>query len=197
MSKKKFIINRIWDFTITAVFLFSMFVLAGAENQGDFRKAETIYDFSARTIDGELKSLADFKGKVVLIVNTASECGFTPQYQGLEELSRKYREQGLVVLGFPCNQFGNQEAGSNVEIKEFCRVNYNITFLMFEKIEVNGENAHPLFNFLKDNAQGLLGSKSIKWNFTKFLIDREGKVVERFSSQTKPEEIKEGIEKLL
>lgn len=156
----------------------------------------TIYQFSANTIDGKEKSLEEYKGKVVLIVNTASECGFTPQFEGLQKLYEKYRDQGLEILGFPCNQFGGQDPGSDEEIAHFCQSNYGVSFQMFSKIDVNGENAHPLYKFLTQEAKGLLSEK-IKWNFTKFLVDRNGKVIDRFSPQKKPESIEKEIEKLL
>ena len=156
-----------------------------------------IYQFEAELLDGENKAFTDYEGKVLLIVNTASKCGFTPQYAGLEKLYEKYKDQGLVVLGFPCNQFGGQEPGTEEQIGVFCQKNYGVTFPMFAKIDVNGDNAHPLYRFLKSSAPGLLGSESIKWNFTKFLIDRHGKVVDRFAPATKPEEIEDAIKALL
>lgn len=156
-----------------------------------------IYQFDVTKIDGTQISLSEFKGKVLLIVNTASKCGFTPQYEGLEALYQRYKDRGMVILGFPCNQFANQEPGSDEEIAEFCRVNYGVSFPMFSKIEVNGDAAHPLYQFLKSQAKGLLGSEKIKWNFTKFLVDREGNVVKRFASNTKPEALNEAIEELL
>jgi glutathione peroxidase len=157
----------------------------------------SVYDFTVKTIRGKEQSLADYKGKVLLIVNTASKCGFTPQYKELQELYEQYRDRGFVVLGFPCNQFGHQEPGTEEEIEQFCQVNYGVTFPMFAKVDVNGENAHPLFQYLKEKASGLLGTKVIKWNFTKFLVDRNGNVVARFASQTRPSELKSEIEKLL
>jgi glutathione peroxidase len=157
----------------------------------------SIYDFSVNRLDGTPVTLRDFAGKVLLVVNTASKCGFTPQYEGLEALHREYGERGLVVLGFPCNQFGAQEPGTAEQIGEFCRKNYGVSFPMFEKIEVNGAGAHPLYRWLKSNAKGVLGSEAIKWNFTKFLIDRDGRVVERFAPTTKPEDLKPHIEALL
>jgi len=156
----------------------------------------TFYSFSAKTLQGKVKSMSDYKGKVVVIVNTASKCGFTPQYAGLEELNRKYSEKGLVILGFPCNQFGSQEPGSSTEISEGCLVNYGVSFQMFEKIEVNGSGAHPLYVFLRKQLSGFLGSR-IKWNFTKFVIDRDGKPVKRFAPTTKPEKMEEYLLKLL
>jgi glutathione peroxidase len=156
-----------------------------------------IHDFSARTIDGAEQSLAAYRGKVLLIVNVASRCGFTPQYTGLEALQRKFAERGFAVLGFPCDQFGAQEPGDENEIKNFCRLNYDVTFPMFAKIEVNGAGAHPLYAHLKSEAKGLLGSESIKWNFTKFLVDRSGKVLKRYAPQDKPEAIAADIEAVL
>lgn len=157
----------------------------------------TVYDFSANSLDGKPVSLRDFAGKVVLVVNTASKCGFTPQYEGLEALYKQYRERGLTVLGFPCNQFGAQEPGTAEEIGSFCDKNYGVSFPLFEKIDVNGAAAHPLYRWLKSNAKGLLGSEAIKWNFTKFLIDRNGQVIERFAPTTKPEDLQADVEALL
>jgi glutathione peroxidase len=157
----------------------------------------SVYDFTVKTIRGEEKSMADYKGKVLLIVNTASKCGFTPQYKELQELYDEYKDKGFEVLGFPCNQFGNQEPGSESEIESFCQLNYGVTFPMFAKVNVNGENAHPLFVYLTEKATGILGTKAIKWNFTKFLVDQNGNVVSRFAPQTKPSELKLEIEKLL
>jgi glutathione peroxidase len=157
----------------------------------------SVYDFSARLLNGEAVSLSRWRGRVLLIVNTASECGFTPQYAGLEELYEKMGDDGLVVLGFPCNQFGGQEPGSAAEIAGFCARNYRVTFPMFDKINVNGPGAHPLFQYLKKEKSGLLGIGNIKWNFTKFLVDRSGAVVTRYAPQTRPEELAEPIAKLL
>ncbi|GIL04965.1 glutathione peroxidase [Betaproteobacteria bacterium PRO7] len=157
----------------------------------------TVYDFSAKTIDGKSKKLADFKGKVLLIVNTASHCGFTPQYKGLETLHQRFAKRGFAVLGFPCNQFGAQEPGPETEIAEFCEMNYGVTFPLFAKIDVNGDDAHPLYRHLTSAKPGLLGSEAIKWNFTKFLIGKDGKVIERYAPTTKPEEIAADIEKAL
>lgn len=156
----------------------------------------SIYDFKLIDIDANPVSLSDYKGKVLLIVNTASQCGFTPQYQGLERLYQDLKPQGFAVLGFPCDQFGNQEPGDSAAIKGFCELNYGVTFPLFEKIEVNGDNTHPLFQFLKDAQPGLLG-KDIKWNFTKFLINRDGEVVNRFAPNTEPESLRSKIEALL
>ncbi|WP_292528359.1 glutathione peroxidase [Methylocystis sp.] len=157
----------------------------------------TLFDIEATTIDGATKKIGDYAGKVMLIVNVASRCGFTPQYAGLEALYRKFADRGLVVLGFPCNQFGAQEPGSEKEIASFCSANYDVTFPMFAKIDVNGESAHPLYRLLKREAPGILGSEAIKWNFTKFLVDREGRVVKRYASTDKPEEIAGDVEALL
>jgi len=157
----------------------------------------TIFDFSAKTLDGQDVSLADYRGQVLLIVNTASKCGFTPQYAGLETLYEKLHPKGLTVLGFPCNQFGQQEPGSESEIGAFCMKNYGVSFPMFAKVDVNGEAAHPLWRFLKAAKTGILGSPAIKWNFTKFLVDRKGDVVARYATLTKPETLEAPITKLL
>ena len=154
------------------------------------------YQLTATRLDGRLISMADYAGKVVLVVNTASQCGFTPQYAGLEALYKKYADRGLAVLGFPCNQFGKQEPGGADEISKTCHINYGVSFPMFEKLEVNGNAAHPLFRYLKRELPGVLGGR-IKWNFTKFLIDREGRVVDRFAPQTKPEDLAGAIQALL
>lgn len=157
----------------------------------------SIYDFTAVTITGQEVSLSDYKGKVVLIVNTASKCGYTPQFAGLQGLHEALSNDGFVVLGFPCNQFGKQDPEGEDAISEFCELNYGVSFPMFSKIEVNGRNAHPLFQYLKSNARGVLGSKSIKWNFTKFLVNREGEVVARYATNDKPESITTNIQALL
>jgi glutathione peroxidase len=157
----------------------------------------SVYEFRAKTIDGREISMADFDGKVLLIVNTASKCGFTPQYEGLEALHRQYGPAGFAVLGFPCNQFGAQEPGDASEIANFCKLTYDVDFPLFAKVDVNGDGAHPLFQMLKKQAPGLLGSEAIKWNFTKFLVDRHGQVQERFAPTTKPEALGGEIEKLL
>jgi glutathione peroxidase len=149
----------------------------------------TIYDFSAKTIDGDEQTLGAYRGKTMLIVNVASKCGFTPQYTGLEALYEKFQGQGLVVLGFPCDQFGHQEPGDEAEIKNFCSLNYDVKFPLFAKIDVNGANTHPLYKYLKHEAKGLLGSEAIKWNFTKFLVDKTGKVVRRYAPTDTPEGI--------
>ena len=157
----------------------------------------TIYDFSANSLAGKPADLAACKGKVLLIVNTASQCGFTPQYKGLEALYEGFRDRGFEVLGFPCNQFGGQEPGDSKGIAQFCERNYGVTFPLFEKIDVNGGGTHPLFTWLKSEAPGILGTKDIKWNFTKFLVDRNGKVVDRYAPTTRPDAISGDIEKLL
>ncbi len=156
----------------------------------------SIYDFSAITLAGTETSLKQFQGKVLLIVNTASNCGFTPQYRGLEELHQAFAARGFSVLGFPCNQFGHQEPGDASQIAQFCSRNYGVSFPMFQKIEVNGDDAHPLYRFLKSEKPGLLGS-AIKWNFTKFLVDRSGRVVKRYAPTTTPDSLKKDIEALL
>lgn len=156
----------------------------------------SVYDFSAKTMLGKEKSLADYKGKVLLIVNTASECGFTPQFEGLQKLFETYEDQGFEILGFPCNQFNNQDPGTDAEISHFCQRNYGVTFQMFSKVDVKGENAHPLFVYLTQEAKGML-TKQIKWNFTKFLIDKNGEVIDRFAPQTKPESIEKDVEQAL
>jgi len=155
------------------------------------------YDFSVRRLDGTEQSLADYRDKVVLVVNVASFCGFTPQYSGLEALYKTYGDKGFVVLGFPCNQFGEQEPGAADEIASFCELNYNVTFPLYEKVEVNGDHAAPLFQWLKKAAPGLLGLNDIKWNFTKFLIGKDGHAIKRFASTTEPSEIAPEIEALL
>lgn len=156
-----------------------------------------VYDYRAVTLDGQEKPLAEFKGKVLVIVNTASKCGFTPQYQGLQALYERYRDRGLEILGFPCNQFGHQEPGDAEQIGAFCEKNYGVSFTLFDKVDVNGDEAHPLFKFLKAESPGVLGTESIKWNFTKFLVDRDGKVVRRYGSKDKPEKLSGAIEALL
>ena len=156
----------------------------------------TIYDFKALNNKGAEVDFADYKGKVLLIVNTASKCGFTPQYDGLEELWKKYKDQGLVVIGFPCDQFAHQEPGSDAEIAEFCRLNHGVTFPLMSKIEVNGDNAHPIYKYLKAETKGLFGS-AIKWNFTKFLISRDGTKIERFAPMATPASLEDKIKALL
>lgn len=157
----------------------------------------TIYDFSAKSLAGGNASLGDYRGQVLLVVNTASKCGFTPQYAGLETLYEKHRAEGFTILGFPCNQFGSQEPGGESEIGAFCQKNYGVSFPMFAKVEVNGEAAHPLYKFLKHEKPGLLGSERIKWNFTKFLIGRSGEVVARYAPTTKPMDLEKPVAKLL
>ncbi len=154
------------------------------------------YDYKAVKMNGTEISMSEYEGKVVVVVNTASKCGFTPQFDGLEELYKKYKDKGLVILGFPCNQFASQDPGDNGEIQEFCRLNYGVTFPMFQKIDVNGENEHPLYTFLKSEKKGTISSK-IKWNFTKFLIDREGNVVDRYAPTVTPEKMEQDIVALL
>ena len=157
----------------------------------------TAYDFSAKDLDGREHSLSEFKGKPMLVVNTASKCGFTPQYTGLEKLYKDYGDKGLVVLGFPCDQFGHQEPGDAEEIRNFCSLNYDVSFPLFEKVEVNGAKAHPFWQWLKKEKPGLLGMEAIKWNFTKFLVDRSGNVVARHGSTTPPQALTKEIEQLL
>ncbi|MFP3923795.1 glutathione peroxidase [Pseudomonas sp. W5-36] len=159
--------------------------------------SDELLNIPVQTIKGEQKTLADFGGTALLVVNTASKCGFTPQYKGLEQLWQGYKDRGLVVLGFPCNQFGKQEPGNEGSISDFCELNYGVSFPLFKKIDVNGSHAHPLFVQLKKRAPGLLGSEGIKWNFTKFLVGRDGKPVKRYAPLTKPEDIKADIEALL
>ena len=154
------------------------------------------YQFKATSLQGKEINTERYKGNVILVLNTASKCGFTPQYEGLEKLYKEYKDKGLVILGFPCNQFGNQEPGTEKEISEGCLFNYGVTFPMFSKVDVNGENSHPIFKYLKNELKGFLG-KNIKWNFTKFLIDKEGKPFKRFSPFTKPEKLRRDIESLL
>lgn len=158
---------------------------------------KTLYDYQATLNNGQEVKFEEYKNKVLLIVNTASKCGFTPQYEGLQSIYTKYKDQGLEVLGFPCDQFGHQEPGSDSEIEQFCSLKFNVDFPLFKKIDVNGNNASPLYEFLKTAAPGLLGSKGIKWNFTKFLVDKDGKVVSRYAPTTKPQDIAGDIEALL
>ena len=157
----------------------------------------SVYDYSAKTLDGQDVSLADYRGQVLLIVNTASKCGFTPQYEGLEALFKSHKDRGFTVLAFPCNQFGAQEPGNAEEIANFCSLTYDVTFPVMSKIDVNGADAHPLYKFLKKEQKGLLGTEAIKWNFTKFLIGKDGEVVERFAPTVKPEDLKVAVEALL
>ena len=157
----------------------------------------SIYDFEIDALNGGTQKLSDYRNRVLLIVNTASECGFTPQYQGLEKLHRRYASDGLAILGFPCNQFGGQEPGDAEQIREFCETRYGVSFPLFAKIDVNGPHAHPLFEYLKESAPGVLGSRRVKWNFTKFLVSRSGEVLGRYGSGTKPETLEKQIEKTL
>lgn len=159
--------------------------------------SDTIYNFSAKAINGQEINLGDYKDRVLLIVNTASKCGFTPQYKDLEDLYLEFKDKGFEVLAFPCNQFGSQEPGDSTEILNFCETQFNTTFPLFSKIEVNGDNAHPLFDFLKKAQPGILGSKNIKWNFTKFLIDKEGRPFKRYAPKTSPKSISKDIEELI
>jgi glutathione peroxidase len=158
---------------------------------------KTIYDFEAIQMNGQGMALSQLQGKVMLIVNTASACGFTPQFSGLEKIHQAYKDQGLAVLGFPCNQFGNQDPASNEVIANFCQVNYGVSFMMMQKVNVNGTDAHPLYQWLCAEAPGLLGSKAIKWNFTKFLVGRDGRVIKRYASMDKPEKMAQDIEAAL
>lgn len=157
----------------------------------------SVYDFTARDIDGSERSLSEWRGKPLLIVNVASKCGFTPQYKGLEALWREYGARGFAVLGFPCDQFGHQEPGDEAEIKNFCSTQYEVSFPMFAKVEVNGEGAHPLYKWLKHEGKGILGSEAIKWNFTKFLVDKDGQVVRRYAPTDTPEKIGKDVGELL
>jgi len=157
----------------------------------------SVYDFKATDIQGQERDLADFKGKVLLIVNTASKCGLTPQFEGLEAMYKELHDKGLEILGFPCNQFAQQDKGTDSEIAGFCMKNYGVSFPMFSKIDVNGDQAHPLYQYLKKEARGVLGTQKIKWNFTKFLINQEGKVIKRFAPTTKPEDIAKQVRTLL
>ena len=159
--------------------------------------SDTIYNFSAKALNGQDISLEDYRGKVLLIVNTASKCGFTPQYEGLQELYNQYHDKGFEVLAFPCNQFGAQEPGDSSEILNFCKTNYDVHFPLFNKIDVNGDDAHPLFNFLKISLPGILGTEKIKWNFTKFLIDKNGKPYKRYAPKDGPQSLSKDIERLL
>lgn len=159
--------------------------------------ASNVYEFSSKTLDGKPLSLADFQGKVLLIVNTASKCGFTPQYEGLQELHKELGQKGLVIIGFPCNQFGGQEPGTEEVIASFCQKNYGVDFLMAEKVDVKGSDAHPLFKYLTSQAKGILGTEAIKWNFTKFLVRKNGEVYDRYAPTTTPADLKADIAKLL
>ncbi len=181
---------------IATVFLsFFSFFSSNAQDKNQ-ANLQNFYQFKAKSIEGNEINMSQYKGKVVLIVNTASKCGFTPQYEGLESLFKKYESKGLIILGFPCNQFMSQEPGNEADIAKFCSLKYNVNFPMFAKIDVNGSNTHPLYKYLKTKLGGTLGN-DIKWNFTKFLIDRNGKPIKRFAPTIKPEELTEDIEKLL
>ena len=180
-------IKKIW---IILFLIIPLYIQAGDNMQ-------SFYDFNATDITGKIKSMSEYKGKVVLVVNVASKCSFTPQYKGLEDIYKKYKKQGLEILAFPCNQFNKQEPGTKEQIKSFCDSTYSVTFPLFDKIDVNGENTHPLYKFLKKEATGFLWTESIKWNFTKFLIDREGNVITRYGSATKPKSIEADIVEIL
>lgn len=156
-----------------------------------------LYDLKVKSIDGTEKSLSEYAGKALLIVNVASKCGFTPQYEGLEKIYKKYKDRGFEVLGFPCNQFGSQEPGNEAEIKNFCSLTYDVSFPLFAKIDVNGDNAAPLYKFLKSEQKGILGTEAIKWNFTKFLVSKTGEVLDRFAPTSAPESLEKDIEKIL
>lgn len=159
--------------------------------------AKTLHDFKVQNGQGQETDLSQYQGKTVLVVNVASKCGFTPQYDGLEALYEKYKDQGFVILGFPCNQFGAQEPGTNADIMDFCKMNYGVTFPVMAKVEVNGKKAAPVYEFLKSSAKGLFGTESIKWNFTKFLVGPDGKVIKRYAPKTEPQEIEADIKKVL
>jgi glutathione peroxidase len=176
-----------------AVYAVTLARLAGRSAVGDSGGVTTIYDFAATDIDGGQRSLAEFSGQALLVVNVASRCGFTPQYEGLEALWRKHRARGFAVLGFPCDQFGHQEPGDEAQIKQFCSSSYDVTFPLFAKIEVNGANAHPLYRWLKHEQPGVLGTEAIKWNFTKFLVDATGRVVKRYAPNDTPAKIEADI----
>lgn len=176
--------------------LIMMTTIVKSQNQGA-KMGSSVYEFTVKDINGKDKSLNDYKGKVLLIVNVASKCGFTPQYEGLQALYAKYKDKGLEILAFPCNQFGGQEPGTNNEIKEFCSTNFNVTFPLFDKIDVNGEKTAPLYKYLKEAAPGTLATKAIKWNFAKFLVDKNGKVLDRYGSAHKPEQLEEKIKEIL
>ncbi len=176
---------------IILIFILSLSILIAKENK------MSIYDFNVKDINSNEVSMSKYKGKVLLIVNVASKCGFTGQYEGLENLYKKYKNEDFMILGFPSNQFSNQEPGTNAEIQEFCTLTYGVEFDMFAKVDVNGENEIPLYSYLKKEASGILGTEGIKWNFTKFLVNKNGKVVDRFGSTTKPSAIEDDIKKLL
>lgn len=180
-----------------SAFLVIFGILACSTNAEENMATGSVYDFTVKDIEGKDVSLSEYKGKVMLIVNVASKCGYTKQYSGLQKIYEKYKDRGFVVLGFPCNQFGGQEPGTEEDIKSFCETSFGVTFPMFSKIDVNGDNAHPLYTYMKAQAKGILGSQAIKWNFAKFLIDKDGKVVDRIGTQTDPEAITPKIEELL
>jgi len=182
-------------FNIKTLIVFLLLLLPLYTQAGE--KMGEFYKYSAVTIKGQNKAMSDYKGKVLLVVNVASKCGFTPQYEGLQKLYTKYKDQGFEILGFPCNQFREQEPGNNKQIQNFCKVNYGVTFPLFEKIDVNGEHTHPIFKLLKREATGFLGTESIKWNFTKFLIDAKGNVLKRYGSTTKPMSIEDDLKLIL
>lgn len=182
---------------MVSIFLENKLISSANSIKIGYQRNMNIYDIEVTDIDGKQKALKDYQGKVMLIVNVASQCGFTPQYEGLEELYKKYKEKGLVVLGFPCNQFGSQEPGDEAEIKNFCSTQFHVTFPMFSKVLVNGPQSHPLFEHLKSEEKGIFGTEGIKWNFTKFLVDRTGKVKGRFAPQVKPSALDKEIEKNL
>ncbi len=194
--KKQIVLSKITFSLIMFTFIGFIVISISLFSKQEAEVKESIYQFTAKTINGDDKSLNDYSGKVLLIVNTASKCGFTKQYEGLEKLYKKYHEKGFEILAFPCNQFGSQEPGTSTEIKEFCSLNYGVSFEIFEKIEVNGEDAHPIYKFLTKTKGGFL-TDAIKWNFTKFLVDKNGFVVDRFAPQTSPESLEKDIEKLL
>jgi glutathione peroxidase len=177
---------------------FAVAIIAGLSHPAaGEKKMESLYDFTVKTPQGTDKKLSDYKEKVILVVNVASKCGFTPQYKELEEIFIKYKDKGFVILGFPCNQFGAQEPGTDEEIQNFCKVNYGVTFPVFSKIEVNGDGAHPLYKWLKSSAPGIAGTEAIKWNFTKCLIGKDGKVIHRYAPQTTPKSLGKDIESAL
>ena len=180
-----------------ALFMFAFLSNSITSRSKESSMSKSVYDFTVKNIDGKELSLSAYKGKVLLIVNVASECGFTKQYAGLQELYDKYKGKGLVILGFPCNQFGGQEPGTEKEIKQFCSSKFGVNFPLFSKIDVNGNNTAPLYQYLKSEAKGVLGTEDIKWNFTKFLIDKNGKVIDRYASATTPVDLTSKIEELL
>lgn len=188
--------NKLTKLITLAVVLFSTVVFVNAQC-GEKMDKTSIYDIKVKNIDGEEISMSEYKGKTLLIVNVASKCGYTPQYEGLEKLYKDYKDKGLVILGFPCNQFAGQEPGSEKEILEFCQTNYGVTFPMFSKIDVNGENTHPLYVYLKKEAPGVLSTQDIKWNFTKFLVSADGKVLQRFAPATTPAQIDNELKKII